>query len=435
MYKSILTFFLVSFSLVIASAQYYTVTTIAGDTAGYRNGGNSVALFSFPSAIAADTTGNLYISDTYNNVIRKEWLKLGLVGTLAGNDSAGFRDGSVLHAEFNSPEGICLDKHGNVYVADMYNNRIRVITPAGMVSTLAGNGTPGFINGPADSAEFNLPTGVAVDTMGNVYVADDGNFSVREISTTGTVTTIAGTGVAGFHNGAGDTAKFNGLYGIVLNDSGTIYLTEYNNNDVRRIKNGIVSTVAGNDTLPSVAGWHDGQNDSALFSAPMGLVIDSIGDLFICDEFNYRVREVGINGMTSLFAGNGTPSSMDTTVPWAGFDRPYSITRIRKTFYLVDNGNNRIRKMTPPPPLGIFEVIYTEKNISVYPNPCNDKLIVASAPQGTAQILDITGREVWNNGHFKAPYIIPTDGLSPGMYFLKISNPEGSVTRKIVVER
>lgn len=430
-----LTLILTSFLSTLATAQYaYKVTTLAGDTAGYRDGSNSVALFAFPEGIAADTTGNLYIADTYNNVIRKEWHSVGLVGTLAGNDTAGFRDGTGAQAEFNSPAGICADRQGNVYVADMYNNRIRKISPGGVVSTLAGNGTAGFKNGTADSAEFYLPTGVAVDTLGNVYVADDGNNSIREISASGTVTTVAGTGYAGFNNGAGSTAQFNGLFGIIVNDSGTIYISEYINNDIRVIRSGVVSVVAGFASSPTPPGIKDTRADSALFYSPMGMVIDSVGDLMICDEYNYRVREIK-HDTVSTFAGTGQQGLLDTIVSLAEFNLPYSIARYKATFYVTDNANNRIRAIVPPPPLGIASVVDKEGGLSVYPNPCNDRLMVASAPEGTAQLFDVTGREVFNTPHIKAPAVISTGGLSPGIYFLKVTGERSSATSKIVIQR
>lgn len=433
MFKSLFAFALFS-SLTGAVSAQYTVATVAGDSAGYIDGANSVALFSSPTGIAADTAGNLYIADTYNNVIRKIWLKKDSVSTFVGNGTAGFKDTIAAFAMFNSPIGVCVDKHNNVYVADMNNNRIRKITPSGTVSTYGGNGKPGFKNGAGDSAEFYLPTGVAVDTLGNVYVLDDGNNSVRKISTSDTVTTLAGTGAAGFYNGPADSARFYGLFGIAVNDSGTIYLSEYGNNDIRRIKNGIVSVFAGFATQATSAGIKDGLTDSALFNSPMGLVIDSLGGLIICDEFNYRIRKIS-HDTISEFAGNGTPSFKDTVVYLAGFNRTYGITRIRATFYLTDNYNNRVRKMVPPPPLGIASVVSSGADMLVYPNPCNDRLVIASAPAGQAEILDVTGREVWNAPHLKAPSIISTSGLSPGIYFLRMIGEQGSATSKIVIQR
>ncbi len=190
MNKLLICLSLLATPFTILAQQNYAVSTLAGDTAGYKNGLTSVALFNSPSGIAIDNSGDIYVVDTYNNVIRKI-LPFGLVMTLAGNDTAGYRDGASNVAEFNNPLGICTDKAGNVYVADTYNNVIRKISPSGYVTTLAGNDTIGYRDGINSSAEFYLPVDVAADTAGNIYVTDNGNQVIREISaSSGMVSTL-----------------------------------------------------------------------------------------------------------------------------------------------------------------------------------------------------------------------------------------------------
>lgn len=432
MYKSIITFCLLLLPFSNAFSQSgYRVKTLTGDTAGYMNGATSIALFNSPTAIVNDTAGNLYVADTYNNVIRKIW-STDSVTTLAGNDTAGYRNGNSSTSEFNSPLGICMDRNGNVYIADTYNHVIRKITPSGTVSTLAGTGTAGLVNGPADSAEFYLPTGVAADTSGNIFVADNGNYCIREISTTGMVSTVAGTGYAGFKNGASDTSMFNGLFGIMVNDSGTIYVTEYLNNDVRRISNGMVSVLAGYRYTPTPEGFRDGSSDTALFNNPTGITADNSGNIYVSDEYNNRIRKIG-NGTVSTLAGNGTAGWVDSLDYESEFNNPYGITMYKGNFYVADNGNNKIREISPMV-LGIAPVHMHILSVLAYPNPCTTNLIIASAPAGDASLLDITGREVWNNSHFKAPYVISTGSLPAGMYFLQIVSPSGIATHKIIVQ-
>jgi sugar lactone lactonase YvrE len=419
----------------LLAQQNYMVSNLAGDTAGYRNGAGSGALFNSPSGIAVDNSGDIFVVDTYNNVIRKI-LPYGLVITFAGNDTAGYRDGASGVAEFNSPLGICTDKAGNVYVADTYNNVIRKISPTGDVSTLAGNDTIGYRNGTNSTAEFYLPVDVASDTSGNIYVTDNGNQVIREISvSSGTVSTFAGNSIIGYKNGNADTAEFRGLYGITLDDSGSVYVTEYLNNDVRKIRKGIVSTLAGNDTLTTPIGYRNGKNDTALFNNPAGIAVDSLGIVYISDEFNNVIRKIK-NDTVTTFAGNTIRGSKNGGADTAEFYNPIGLAIDRKgNFYVADNANNSVREISPVPPLGIASLNPEMLGMLVYPNPCSDKLIIASAPMGSAAMFNVMGQQVWSNTNFKAPYILSTQNMSAGVYFLRVQNTSGEVTKKIVIER
>jgi hypothetical protein len=346
----------------------------------------------------------------------------------------GYRNGAATVAEFNTPLGICIDKKGNVYIADTYNNVIRKIDTAGMVTTYAGTGTPGLLNAKADSAEFYLPTGVAVDTAGNVFVADNGNYEVREITVAGNVTTLAGIGFAGFKNGATDTAVFNGLYGIAINDSGDIYVSEYLNNDIRKISKGMVTVYAGDTSVPTSSGYRDGKNDTALFNNPTGLIADDSGTVYVCDEYNNRIRKIS-KGMVTTLAGNGLAGNVDSLDYEAEFNQPYGVIASKGIFYVADNMNNKVREIVPLPPLGIEPVIQKDLTVFAYPNPCTDRLVVASCPQGAAEMLDLTGRVVWNNNHVKAPFIVPVEGLSQGVYVLRVASTHGVATKKVIIER
>jgi hypothetical protein len=435
MRRSILSSLVFLFSISSAFSQNYRVKTLAGDSAGYKNGPDSVALFNTPTGIAVDTTGNVYVADTYNNVIRKISVT-DSVTTYAGKDSSGYRNGVASNALFSGPQGICVDKNGNIYIADTYNNVIRKIS-GGMVTTLAGDGRIGFRDGQADSAEFYLPVGIAVDTSGNVYVTDNGNFAVREISKSGTVSTIAGIGYAGFVNGSIDSARFDGLYGIAVTPAGSdVYVTEYINNDVRLIQNGMVSVFAGTDSTITNRGYQNGNPvNEALFNEPTGICLNASGSIFISDEYNNLIREISNNYVTTL-AGNDTAGVRDTLDYLAEFNEPIGIAVHKGIFYVADNANNRIRKITPTNPLGgISNIDQKDILVSVYPNPCSDKLVVTDAPTGSAEMIDVTGRQVWSVEHSKAPFTIATSNLSAGVYFLRINSTEGTATKKVVVER
>ena len=215
------------------------VTTLAGSgIAGAANGMGTAAQFRNPNGVAVDGSGNVYVADQVNNCIRTIVVATGAVSTLAGSIS-GFADGTGTAAQFNSPTGVAVDGSGNLYVADRSNQRIRkIVLATGEVSTLAGSGTAGFVNGAATAAQFNSPAGVAIDGSGNLYVADFSNHSIRQIVVaTGVVSTLAGTGTAGFVNGAAAIARFNYPNGIAVDGSGTnVYVADTFNHRIRVVK-------------------------------------------------------------------------------------------------------------------------------------------------------------------------------------------------------
>ena len=185
------------------------LSTIAGDGAeGFADGPCATAKFSYPRTVCVDAAGNLVVADWGNNRVRMI-SSAGVVSTIAGDGTAGFADGSSATAKFNGPISVCVSTAGNFYVADSANHCVRMISSAGVVSTIAGDGTKGFADGPSATAKFNDPRAVCVDTAGNLVVADRGNNRVRMISSAGVVSTIAGDGTAGFADGPSATAKFN----------------------------------------------------------------------------------------------------------------------------------------------------------------------------------------------------------------------------------
>ncbi|MEI6950816.1 IPT/TIG domain-containing protein [Paraflavisolibacter sp. H34] len=279
-----------------------TVSTLAGGgTSGFADGEIGTAKFSNPADVAVDGQGNIYVADHGNFRVRKI-TPAGTVTTLAGRSTYGFTDGPGSVAQFFTPAGLAVDGTGTVYVADIFNNCIRKITPAGVVSTLAGNTTPGFTDGEGSAARFYKPGNLALDARGNVYVSDHENNSIRKISPGGVVSTLAGNGTErpGFADGTGSAARFNNPSGIAVDGQGTVYVADLGNHRIRKISpSGNVSTLAGS----GVPGFADGAGSTARFFHPAGLAIDAKGNVYVADNFNHRIRKITPGGLVTTVAG------------------------------------------------------------------------------------------------------------------------------------
>jgi sugar lactone lactonase YvrE len=273
------------------------VTTLAGTPGltGHADGTGAAASFNEPAGLAVDAQGNVYVADMENATIRKI-TPAGVVTTIAGAAvEFGDVDGVGSGARFRRPNGLVIDPAGHdLYVTDTYAETIRKVTldtVEPVVSTVAGvPDTPGSVDGPAATARFDWPGGLAIDAAGDLFVADTLNHALRELSATGTVSTIAGgSGVAGATDGPAANARFRFPGGVAVDDAGVVYVADGGNDTIRRIAGGFVTTFAGS---PGSLGTADGVGYAARFAAPAGLALDPSGDLYVGDTGNFDIRTV-----------------------------------------------------------------------------------------------------------------------------------------------
>lgn len=315
-----------------------SVSTLAGNgSQGSANGAGTFASFYQPTGVATDTAGSIYVADFRNNLVRKI-SPAGVVSTLAGSGLQGAANGTAINASFNQPIGIAADAAGNVFIADNGNHLIREVSPTGNVTTLAGSGILGSANGTGTAAAFNFPQGVAVDASGNVYVADYGNNMIRKISPAGAVTTLAGSGEVGAGNSP-DTVTFNKPIGVALDVAGNIYIADYGNNLIRKITPaGIVSTLAGS----GMSGSANGTGTTASFNGITGVAVDAPGNVYVADYGNNLVRLISPAGVVTTL-GTGTGASAKSIL----FSGPYGVAvDAAGNIYVANYGNSTIEKIS-----------------------------------------------------------------------------------------
>jgi len=326
------------------------VTTLAGLAGnwGSTDGTGSAARFDDPWGVAVDSVGNVYVAD-YNNCTIRKVTPAGVVTTLAGlAGNWGSADGTGSAARFDGPNDMAVDSAGNVYVADYNNSTIRKVTPAGMVTTLAGlAGNWGSADGTGSAARFNDPWGVAVDSAGNVYVADTDNDTIRKVTPAGGVTTLAGSVSYGSADGTGSAARFSYPRGVAVDGAGNLYVADRDNHTVRKVTPlGVVTTLAG---LASSPGSADGTGTAARFDNPRGVAVDDAGNVYVADTDNHTIRKVTpAGGVTTLAGQAGSSGSVDGTGTAAQFYYPYGVAvDSAGNVYVADTDNHTIRKVTP----------------------------------------------------------------------------------------
>ncbi len=327
----------------------YPVTTLAGlaGATGGTDGAGSAARFTSPYGVAVDVAGTIYVADSFEHTIRKI-TPAGVVTTLAGlARTSGSTDGTGSAARFNGPRGVAVDAAGTLYVADANNSTIRKITPAGVVSTLAGlAGSSGSTDGTGSAARFTTPEGVAVNAAGLVYVADSFRNTIRAITPAGVVSTLAGSAFVsgGNADGVGSAARFNRPSGLALSSAGLLYVADSSNHTIRKVTPaGAVTTTAGS------MGSADGVGRAAGFSFPAGVAVDSTGVVYVADSANHTLRRITPLGVVTTLAGQaGAFGSADGVGSAARFRTPIGLAvDSTGTLFVADRDNNTIRRRGP----------------------------------------------------------------------------------------
>ncbi|MFV8356330.1 T9SS type A sorting domain-containing protein [Flavobacterium sp. XS1P32] len=460
------------------------VSTFAGSGAiGATDGTAASASFYRPSGVTVDATGNIYVADTYNQKIRKI-TPAGVVSTFAGNGSAGATDGPAATASFYGPSGITIDATGNIYVADIGSRKIRKITPTGIVSTIAGSGLAGSNDGLAANASFYGCSGVTVDDTGNIYVADSFNNKIRKITPAGVVSTFAGDGSTGATDGPAATASFSDPSGVTIDGTGIIYVADSGNTKIRKITPaGVVSTVAGSGVL----GYTNGPAATAGFNQPSGVAIDAKGNIYVADHFNQSIRKITPAGIVSTVAGNnGVPGSTDGSLAIASFYFPKGVALDSSgNIYVADRQNNKIRKITltgyeilPNLPAGLSfdsttgiisgtptgtspatnyvitahtmggttnstvnisvgtlstSSFVVKNNLKIYPNPTTNNVTIElnNLNNANLQVSDINGRILLNQ-KLDNTTVIDVSGFPSATYLFKVNSDQGTLTSKVI---
>jgi sugar lactone lactonase YvrE len=343
-----------SFSII--HAQNYTINTVAGNgTPGYSGdtGPATAAQIGNAYGVYVDASGNTYIPDGGNDRVRIV-NSGGIINTFAGNGTAGFSGdlGQATAAELSSPAAVTGDASGNIYIADGANERIRLVNASGIINTIAGNGTAGYSGdgGQASAAELNFPACVALDASGNIYIADLLNQRIRKIAPSGRITTIAGNGTSGFSGDLGQAtaAELANPFGVAVDGSGNIYIADQFNNRIRMVNpSGIITTIVGTGAA-SYSG-DLGPATAATLDRPFAVSLDAAGNLYIADFANDRIRKVDNTGIISTIAGNGVAAYSGDGGPAtaASLHGPTGISLdLYDNLYITDQSNDRIRELT-----------------------------------------------------------------------------------------
>ncbi len=457
MKKLTLSLFIFSSSFFILNAQSGVINTIAGDgIPGFAGDGTSATNSKFDTIqfIAVDDSDNVYVADAQNNRIRKIYKQTGIIATIAGNGAAGYTGdyGQAVNAELDYPIAIAIGPGGDVYFTDGGNGVVRKITKStGIIHTIAGTGIFGNSgdDSAATNARFEAPTGIAVDNLGNVYVADadTANSRVRVVNAgNGNIYAFAGRGPKGFSGdgAAATSAQLNQPLGISLDNMGNLYIADWENAVVRKvnISSGIINTVAGiqGNFTPVLT---NGTATGVPISYPTDVACDQWGDVYITDVGTGVIRELTpSNGNETMVAGNGQAGSAGDggQALSAELNYPFAVA-IDGAFniYIGDLLNFKVREVNAY--ASAVPEISASGSFSIYPNPVSNTLSIAfsafyNTDKTTLEIMDITGRTIVNSklSIVNSKASVDVSSLSKGMYFIKVANATSSEVVKFIKE-
>jgi sugar lactone lactonase YvrE len=406
--------------------QAQTVSTFAGTgIKGFLNGSLSTAQFSGLEQMVYDKNGNLLICDATNNRIRKIDAA-GNVSTFAGTGEAGFVNGTVATAQFNNPLGIAVDDYNNVYVSDNLNFVIRKIDTFGNVTTYAGSGTRGYANGTSSFAQFDYLNYMCFDNSMNLYVADPNNNVIRKIDRFNNVSTFIGSGKVALTDGIGTSADLSFPVAITFDKLNNVfYVSDQGNSAIRKVlPDGTTTTYAGT----GIIGYADGQGLSAQFYFPKGLTVDNTGNVYVAGRFDYTVRKIDTQGNVSTVAGvphiTGNVNGKGTS---AIFGKPINVLITPDWNLMVSDWvNNVIKKIELPTVASVSTIQQSGIEVQILPNPFNTSTTLKiSGNKGTEPInllvYDITGKEVKTKNTISGQQItIERGNLTSGIYFYSL---------------
>ncbi len=449
-------------SLMIHSLTHgQTISTVAGTgTLGHSgdNGPATAAEIAYPTRVAVDTNGNLYFGDVYNQRICRVDVVTKIITTIAGTGTAGFSgdNGPATAAEINGTQGLAMDRAGNLFMADVYNNRIRKIDPAGIITTVAGGGSGGLFSGDggqATAAGLFQPFGVAVDNAGDIYIGDLANYRVRKVNAAGIISTIAGNGTAAStgNGGPATAAEVNAPVDVCVDKNGNVYIAELGSGFVRKINtSGQISAFAGT----GIAGFSGdgGPATAAAFNNLAGLASDKMGNIFIMDAENSRLRIVDPTGIVNTYAGNGADGYNGDGIPAtdASLAVPNGVVVDKwGNVYIADNNNYRVREITSPDSFYVDTTSTTFTSVLafapgpvvyVFPNPVYDELNVqitsAFEEPALVMLVNTAGETVKTVSTTTNKSLKIGADVAPGFYFVHVVTNHGKWSGNVsVVQR
>lgn len=424
-----ISFVLLSMFLYLTSSiawSQLTVSTFAGtaNTAGFVDGPKNTARFDSPAGVAVDSAGNLYVIDAFNHCVRKISTS-GNVSTFAGNGTSGFLDGQDTSARFNTPQGILYGYDHHLYVADAGNNSVRKITLNGLVSTFAGSGQSGHLDGVDTVAKFRAVMGLTMDEKGNIFAADPFNHCIRKIDTQGNVSTFAGDTILGYKNDIGRDARFTIPTSVVIDTAGNVYVAEPFNHTVRKITpNGVVTTFAGD----TISDYVNGTRSNARFRQPYFLGISPENHIYVSDQQTWVMRHIGTDDMVSLLAG--TPGSAGLVNGSGNSAQFFNLSGMamhnQRALYVADYNNRVIRKIVTDQPQVTDEPLYYL---------CKGDRMIFAASGGTEYrwYADIEGKELLHTG---SQFITPSLFESTTFYVTNVYKGLESepLSRRILIQ-